>query len=178
VQQVREVVDPIEMTVDWQNAIDWLFAEPQCDTSRIGLWGSSQSGGYVVYMAARDHRIKAVHSQVGAFSGHGLGTTPEAYVEGTKRARGELGYPTPGAVVLGNLRGAPIYRHFANYSPVDDIVKAGDIPIQIVIAEKEELFDNKEHGLLAYERYRGPKNLIVVRDNSLRHLRCGMATGA
>lgn len=162
VQPVREVVDPVDMLTDWQNALHWLQGEAEVDKARIGIWGSSQSGGYVAEMATRDHRIKAVYSQVGAFSGHGLGTTREAYTDATKRARGEIGYPEPGLKVLGNLRGAPIYSRFANYAPVDHINDAGQIPIMIVVAENEELFDNREHGLLAYERYKGPKQLVVV----------------
>ncbi len=162
VQEVREVVDPVDMLTDWQNALHWLQGEPQVDTARIGIWGSSQSGGYVAEMATRDHRIKAVYSQVGAFSGHGLGTTPQAYEDATKRARGEIGYPEPGIRVLGNLRGAPIYSRFANYAPVDHINDAGQIPMMIVVAENEELFDNRQHGILAYERYQGPKQLVVV----------------
>ena len=31
-----------------------------------------------------------------------------------------------------------------------------------MIAEKEELFDNKDHGVLAYQRAKGPKNLVTV----------------
>ncbi|MBB6095551.1 hypothetical protein HNQ60_004441 [Povalibacter uvarum] len=162
VREVREVVDPVDMLTDWQNALHWLQGEPRVDTARIGIWGSSQSGGYVAEMATRDHRIKVVYSQVGAFSGHGLGTTPEAYVDATKRARGEIGYPEPGIRVLGNLRGAPIYSRFANYAPVDHINDAGQIPMMIVVAENEELFDNRQHGILAYERYKGPKQLVVV----------------
>lgn len=162
VREVREVVDPGDMLADWQNALHWLHGEPQVDTSRIGVWGSSQSGGYVAEMATRDRRIKAVFSQVGAFSGHGLGTTAEAYADATRRARGEIGYPEPGLRVLGNLRGAPIYSRFANYAPVDHINDAGQIPIMIVVAADEELFDNRQHGLLAHERYNGPKQLVVI----------------
>lgn len=162
VLEVREVVDPVDMLVDWQNAMHWLQAEPQVDTSRIGVWGSSQSGGYVAEMATRDHRIKVVYSQVGAFNGHGLGVTPTAYDDATKRARGEIGYPEPGIKVLGNLRGAPIYAKFANYAPVGHINDAGQIPMMIVVAGQEELFDNREHGILAYERYKGPKQLVTI----------------
>lgn len=162
VQEVREIVDPVDMLTDWQNALHWLHGEAQVDTDRIGIWGSSQSGGYVAEMATRDHRIKVVYSQVGAFNGHALGATPVALADATKRARGEVGYPEPGIRVLGNLRGAPIHSRFANYAPVDHINDAGQIPIMIVVAENEELFDNRQHGLLAYERYRGPKRLVVV----------------
>jgi hypothetical protein len=34
--------------------------------------------------------------------------------------------------------------------------------MQFVIAEKEELFDNKDHGIAAYQRARGPKNLVTI----------------
>ena len=66
VKEVREVVDPIDQTTDIMNAIHWVVGEKQCDPERIGLWGSSYSGGHVVYVAARDPRVKAFVSQVGA----------------------------------------------------------------------------------------------------------------
>jgi len=47
VKEVREVVDPLDQTTDLMNAIHWVVGEPQCDPSRIGLWGSSYSGGHV-----------------------------------------------------------------------------------------------------------------------------------
>ena len=67
VQEVREVVDPIDQTTDLANAVSWIYGEPQCDRDRIGLWGSSYSGGHVVYVAVRDPRVKATVSQVPAF---------------------------------------------------------------------------------------------------------------
>ncbi len=57
VQEVREVVDPIDQTTDLDNAVSWVYGEPQCDRERIALWGSSYSGGHVVYVAARDPRV-------------------------------------------------------------------------------------------------------------------------
>ena len=32
----------------------------------------------------------------------------------------------------------------------------------IVLAENEELFDNKDHGAKAYERATGPKKLVTI----------------
>src|SRR5215475_15845663 len=64
--EVREVVDPFEQTQDIFNAIHWAMGEPQVDKTRVGLWGTSYSGGHVVYAAAHDPRIKAIVSQVGA----------------------------------------------------------------------------------------------------------------
>ncbi len=63
VKEVREVVDPIDQTTDIMNAISWVAGEKQCDRSRMGIWGSSFSGGHVVYVAARDPRVKAFVSQ-------------------------------------------------------------------------------------------------------------------
>ena len=69
VNEVREVVDPIDQTTDILNAIDWVAGEKLCDAERIGLWGSSFAGGHVVYAAARDPRVKAFVSQVGSMDG-------------------------------------------------------------------------------------------------------------
>jgi dienelactone hydrolase len=166
-QDVREVVDPLDMGADWLNAMHWLVGEPQCDTNRIGLWGSSFSGGLVAWVAARDPRVKAFHSQVGAFDGRELsmGTKEElakTYDEATKRARGEIGYPPPRAKVIGNLQGAPIRARFLHYAPVDDIVNAPNCAMQFVLAENEELFDNRNHGIKAFERAKGPKNMVII----------------
>jgi len=164
VREIREIVDPVDMLADWENAMHWLQDEPGVDVDRIGVWGSSQSGGYVVEMAIRDPRIKAVHSQVGSMTGRQIGDTEAAREEATRRARWQLAYPEAGARVVGNLRGAPISARFANYSPVDNINKIDDVPIQFVLAGDEELFDNNANGILAHDRYQGPKRLIVVPD--------------
>jgi uncharacterized protein len=164
--EVREVVDPLDQANDLQNVIHWVQAEPQCDTARIGLWGSSFSGGNVVYAAARDPRVKAVVSQVPPQQQRWVVATPEAakqtYDEATARARGELGYPAPGVRVVGNLRGAPIREKMINFAPVDDVEKASGCAILFILAENEELFDNKEHGLASYERVKGPKKLVTI----------------
>src|ERR1035441_9545809 len=72
VQEVREVVDPMDEVTDWFNAIAWLQAEPQFDPARLGLWGSSFAGGVVVDVGEHDSRVKAIHSQVGAMDGRAM----------------------------------------------------------------------------------------------------------
>lgn len=165
VQEVREVVDPLDFAADWQNAMHWLVADSRCDVNRIGVWGSSFSGGLVVWLAARDARVKALHSQVGSLDGRSFTTGPEqarTYEEASRMARGEAGYPAPRAKVIGNLQGAPIRSRFIDYAPVDDVVRAPACAMQFLIAEKEELFDNKDHAIKAYERHKGPKKLISI----------------
>ena len=48
------------------------------------------------------------------------------------------------------------------YAPVEDAARAGHCATLFVVAENEELFDNKEHGILAHERAKGPKKLVIV----------------
>jgi dienelactone hydrolase len=164
--EVREVVDPIDQTTDLANAVSWVYGEPQCDRERIGLWGSSYSGGHVIYVAARDPRVKATVSQVPALDSRQMVTTgPErekTFTEASARTHGELGYPPPGARVIGNLRGAPLREKLMQYAPVDDVARADQCATLFVLAENEELFDNRDHGILAHERARGPKKLVVI----------------
>lgn len=166
VEEVREVVDPIDQTTDLINAVSWVYGEPQCDRDKIGLWGSSYSGGHVVYVAARDPRVKATVSQVPAIDSRQFALLGEerkkTFDEATARARGELGYPPPGARVIGNLRGAPIREKLMQYAPVEDAARASHCAMLFVLAENEELFDNKEHGILAHERATGPKKLVII----------------
>lgn len=166
VQEVREVVDPLDMVIDWQNAIAFVAGDPQCDTDRIGLWGSSLSGGLVVSAAVRDHRIKALHSQVAALDGYWTMATPQerdvTLTESTRRARGEHGYPVPRSNTVAHLIGAPIRYQFASWAPVEEIDRIPHCATQFIVAEKEELLDNKTNGIRAYERAKGPKNLVNI----------------
>lgn len=165
VKRVREVVDPIDQTTDIMNAIHWTMAEKQCDPNRLGIWGSSYSGGHVAYVAAREPRVKALVSQVPAYDSRWVITIPamriQTYRMGTARARGKLGYPEPGARSIGNLKGAPILEKLAGYAPIEDVhrVKAAML---FILAEKEELFDNREHGILAHKKATAPKKLVIV----------------
>lgn len=166
VLEIREVVDPIDQTADLLNVVNWVYGEPRCDRERIGLWGSSYSGGHVVYVAARDPRVKATVSQVPALDSRpGMIATEErekTFSEAASRTRGELGYPPPGARVIGNLRGAPVRERLMQYAPVEDAARASQCAMLFVLAENEELFDNKDHGLKAYDRATGPKKLVIV----------------
>ena len=165
VQEVREVVAPLDMVVDWLNAINWAVADPQCDPARIGLWGSSLSGGLVVSAAELDPRVKAIHSQVPSLDGRWTLSPQERTTtekEASERARGELGYPPPRASAVGRLIGAPIRFQFAAWFPVEYVESIPNVAMQFVVAEKEELMDNKDNGILAYQRARGPKNLVTI----------------
>jgi len=167
VQEVREVVDPLDMTQDLLNAIHWVQAEPQSDTARIGLWGTSYSGGHVVWAAARDARVKATVSQVPALDSRialaGEDGRKLASEEATKRTRGQIGYPAPRARVIGNLQGGPVREKLMLYAPVEDADKAPYCAMLFITAEKEELFRNEDHAGKAHQRARGPKKLVEIK---------------
>ena len=162
VQEVRGVVDPVDMGTDWLNAIHWVAAEPQCDMTKLGLWGSSFSGGLVVYAAARDHRVKAIHSQVGSMDGRAGVTVDATYKEGTRYARGEQVYPEPYKKAVGNLIGAPMSARFLQYFPVEEVNLAPNTALQFIIAGNEELFNNKDHAIRAYEAFKGAKRFVNI----------------
>ncbi len=166
VREIREVIDPIEQAEDLQNVIHWVVDEPGADATRIGLWGTSFSGGLVVHAAARDPRVKALVSQVGWF-GQPIAEMPGpalggARGSGTRRARGDVGYPPPGAREVGNLRGAPIREKFLHYAPIDDVARAPGCAMLFIAAEREELFANREHPQRAFERATGQKRYVVL----------------
>ncbi|WP_100470683.1 alpha/beta hydrolase [Mycobacteroides abscessus] len=57
---VRCLIDIGDQLVDWSNAVSYARALPGVDPDRVVLWGTSLSGGHVINIAARDHRIAAV----------------------------------------------------------------------------------------------------------------------
>ena len=66
----RQEIDPWAQVRDYRDAITYLSTVPEVDPKRIGIWGSSYSGGHVLVVAAIDRRVKAVVSQVPLISGH------------------------------------------------------------------------------------------------------------
>lgn len=166
VSEVRGVVDPIDQTTDLMNALHWVQDEPLCDTERIGIWGSSYSGGHVVYVAARDPRVKAFVSQVGAMDSRWVLDQPElrkqVYSESTARSRGTTGYPKPFARFNG-MTGQPVWEKLMQYAPIEDIDRCQKCAKLFIIAENEELFDNNQHAIAAHERATGVKKLVTVK---------------
>ncbi|MCP3891930.1 MAG: alpha/beta hydrolase [Desulfobulbaceae bacterium] len=60
----RNQVFALEMVEDYRNAITWLSHRPEVDCNRIGIWGTSYSGGLCLYVGTHDKRVKAVVAQV------------------------------------------------------------------------------------------------------------------
>jgi uncharacterized protein len=65
----RQEIDPWLQIRDYSDAVTFAQCLSETDAERIGVWGSSYSGGHVLVVAAIDRRVKCVVSQVPAISG-------------------------------------------------------------------------------------------------------------
>lgn len=66
----RQEADPVLQARDYRHAITWLCTRPEVDRTRIGIWGTSYSGGHVLQVAGVDRRVRCVVAQVPMVSGH------------------------------------------------------------------------------------------------------------
>jgi len=51
---------------------------------------------------------------------------------------------------------------FLQYFPVEEVNLAPNVAMQFLVAQNEELFDNKDHALRAYETFKGTKRLVNI----------------
>jgi dipeptidyl aminopeptidase/acylaminoacyl peptidase len=65
----RQELDPWQQVRDYRHAITFMQMQSWIDPNRIGVWGTSYSGGHVLVVAALDKRVKCVVSQVPTISG-------------------------------------------------------------------------------------------------------------
>jgi dipeptidyl aminopeptidase/acylaminoacyl peptidase len=160
-REIRDVIDPWSFVEDIQNAFDWMMGEPQVDATRIGYWGTSYSGGHAVWVAAHEARARCVVGQVAAADSRSLMQTSwkgvdddiEATIErrAVERARGEAAPLPQGTDKAPNLRGWTYLENAWSYNPVEDAGRIR-IPMLLIDAENEELFDRHVSGELAVER--------------------------
>jgi len=97
---LRGEIDPWQQISDMRDAITYAANRAEVNAERIGLWGTSFSGGHSLVVAATDRRVKCVVSAVPTISGHQNTTralTTDAYAafledvnqERSARQRGE-----------------------------------------------------------------------------------------
>ena len=169
VQAIRELVDPLDQTEDIRNAISWIEGEPGVDRDRIGLWGSSYSGGHVIWVAAHDRRVKVTVSQVGSMDskdilsgGGGPGSLEAAHEQRIKIARGDLP-PVPIEPAQPGLTGSPYWARIAQYS-ARQVAHRVEAAALIIDAGNEELFDTADNGRAVYAllRNRVPTKYVEI----------------
>lgn len=170
IKELRGYVDPIEQTEDWFNAINYAVTQPMVDVNHIGIRGSSYAGGFVVYVAARDARVKAVVSQVSALDGRPRMPyrTPEEVEKANENASllatGRAAYPGEGMQTRA-MEGAPVGNKYLRWAPIFDAERITQ-PTLFILAEKENMFPNDANGVLACNRVKGPRKLLVLPGHS------------
>ena len=65
----RQEIDPWAQVRDYRHAITYAQTRSEVAGDRIGVWGTSYSGGHVLVLGAIDKRIKCVVAQVPLVSG-------------------------------------------------------------------------------------------------------------
>jgi fermentation-respiration switch protein FrsA (DUF1100 family) len=65
----RQEIDPWAQVRDYRDAITYAQTRSEVDPGRIGVWGTSYSGGHVLVLGAIDKRVKCVVAQVPLVSG-------------------------------------------------------------------------------------------------------------
>lgn len=60
----RDEIEPVAQMRDYRHAVTYAQTHSDVDPDRIGIWGTSYTGGLVLIAAATDRRVKCVVSQV------------------------------------------------------------------------------------------------------------------
>jgi fermentation-respiration switch protein FrsA (DUF1100 family) len=66
----RDEIDPVAQMRDYRHAVTYALNRSDVDGDRIGIWGTSYTGGLVLIAAATDRRVKCVVSQVPEIHGN------------------------------------------------------------------------------------------------------------
>ena len=184
----RQEVDAWQQVRDMREVISHLRAMPEVDAARIGLWGTSFSGGHAIVVSAVDRRIECTVAQVPFVSGSltvAKSLSPDQLADRVAaieadydaRARGEP--PMRQAISAegseGNIwsrrAGAGTkYKNectlrsldsFGFYEPGDYVARVAPTPLLFIVA-KNDTRCPAEDQLAAYERAREPKKLVML----------------
>jgi uncharacterized protein len=60
----------------YRDAISWLASQPSVSAERMGIWGTSNSGGHVIVLAAENLPIRCAVAQVPGLGEGGPGVSP------------------------------------------------------------------------------------------------------
>ena len=65
----RQEIDGVVQARDYRHAITFVRTLPEVDRDRIGIWGTSYSGGHVLVVGAADRRVRCVVTQASTING-------------------------------------------------------------------------------------------------------------
>jgi fermentation-respiration switch protein FrsA (DUF1100 family) len=180
----RQEIDPWAQVRDYRHAITYASTLPEVDASRIGIWGSSYSGGHVLVVAAIDRRVKAAVSQVPLVSGHDnlRALVRSDFIAGFREmfdadrlARFEGKPPAMVPVVDSDPLAASALptadswqwvtlrsvEMFTEYEPVSYMPYISPTPLLLLVALGDHLVPS-ELAIAAYDRAHEPKKLVIL----------------
>lgn len=184
----RQEANPWQQVQDMRDVISFGRGLPGVDPERIGLWGTSYSGGHVLVVGAVDRRVSCVVSQVPAVSGLRTvqRTTPadqlralreEYYADREARLRGEppryapISRPGSESFAWSSVAGVGTsYKNeitlkswdmFTEYEPWPFIERIAPTPLMMILA-KDDCRTPIDDQLAAYATAREPKTLVLL----------------
>ena len=147
----RQEIDPWAQVRDYRHAITWAQTRPEVDPDRIGVWGSSYSGGHVLVLGAIDKRIKCVACQVPLVSGF---RNIQRLVRQDFLAHNRAAMDQDRAA---RYRGELLME----YEPSAYLERISPTPLLMVVAAGDHLTPT-DLALEAYQRAREPKELVLL----------------
>jgi len=184
----RQELDPIAQQRAYSDAVTFLSARPDVDPSRIGIWGTSYSGGHVLAVGAADPRIACVVAQTPTISGrrnlYRRLTAPQLEVQ--KRAwaedrAGRARAEAPQTVAAGSaaadeyvsslpLAARDTYRPFVtlrsqewyfSYEPGVTVAAVSPTPLLMIVGTHDQVTPAKD-AKQAFDNADHPKQLLVL----------------
>jgi dienelactone hydrolase len=164
VRELRGYFDPWEQNEDWFNAISYAVTNPMVDEGRIGIRGSGESGGHVIYVAAHEPRVKAVVSQVSRLDFRPSRAPAEAIVDANataaRIAAGQAQYPPDRSRAVGKLVGEAVGNKLVRWAPLEQADRV-TAPVLFFLVQNEELFSNADNGQRACQLVKGPRKMVI-----------------
>lgn len=186
----RQEIDPLKQQRAYRDGLTYLAARDDVDADRLGIWGTSFSGGHVLVVGAQDRRVKAVVSQAMTISGH-LNTlrrhSPTDYAalaprfadDRIRRSQGEAPemvptFSTTSESYLNTMGRPEIERdgwvneitlrsleNYDEYEPALVIDRISPTPLLMIVPMGDALTP-AEDALVAYGDAAEPKQLVTV----------------
>lgn len=184
----RQEANPWQQVQDMRDVISYARHLPGVDPERIGIWGTSYSGGHVLVVGAADRRVSCVVSQVPLVSGLKtvLRTTPadqlnvarqDYYSDREARLRGQapryapISRPGSESFAWSSVAGVGTsYKNevtlkswdmFTEYEPWPFIERIAPTPLLMILA-KNDCRTPIDDQLAAYASARHPKKLHLL----------------
>ncbi|MCU1484119.1 MAG: hydrolase of the alpha/beta superfamily [Actinomycetia bacterium] len=186
----RQELDPVLQQRGYRDALTFLAGHDLVDAERLGLWGTSYSGGHVLAVAAADRRVRCVVAQCMTISGHAnlrrrhppasldalrrawaddrlaraAGAAPAmvpAFGEGSDSVRFADSRPPEQRASWRNEVTVRTWELYDEYEPAAFIERISPTPLLMIVAA-DDTMTPAEDALAAHERALEPKRLVLV----------------